>query len=63
MKTLELLEGKNLFDPVDRTNGQYVLPLALAQYIGYLGPPPLEIIKQSPLFSMYSDDQGKLDLF
>lgn len=60
MKMLELLEGKNLFDPVDRTNGQYVLPLALAQYIGYLGPPPLEIIKQSPLFSMYFDDQGKL---
>lgn len=56
MKTLELLEGKNLFDPVDWTNGQYVLPLALAQYIGYFGPPPLEIIKQSPLFSMYFDD-------
>lgn len=48
-QTLELLEGKNLFDPIDRTNNQYVLPLALAQYIGYLGPPPLEIIKHSPL--------------
>ncbi|PYI02578.1 kinase-like protein [Aspergillus sclerotiicarbonarius CBS 121057] len=56
--TLELLEGKNLFDPIDRTNDQYVLPLALAQYIGYLGPPPLEIIKQSPLFLTYFDEKG-----
>ncbi|KAL3483784.1 hypothetical protein BJX62DRAFT_230734 [Aspergillus germanicus] len=32
--TLELLEGKNLFDPIDRIHGQYVLPLVLAQYIG-----------------------------
>lgn len=54
---LELLEGKNLFDPIDRTNNQYVILLALAQYIGYLGPPSLEIIKQSPIFSMYFDDQ------
>ncbi|KAJ5953482.1 kinase-like protein [Penicillium verhagenii] len=38
--TLELLEGKNLFDPIDHVNGQYVIPLALAQYIGYLGPLP-----------------------
>lgn len=37
-----------------------MLPLALAQYIGYLGPPPLEMIKRSPLFSEYFDDQGKL---
>ncbi|KAK2809539.1 hypothetical protein FQN50_003807 [Emmonsiellopsis sp. PD_5] len=56
--TLELLEGKNLFDPIDRVRGQYVLPLALAQYIGYLGPPPLEIILQSPLFSTYFDAEG-----
>ncbi|KAJ5796120.1 protein kinase [Penicillium psychrosexuale] len=57
--TLELLEGKNLFDPVDRVHGQYVLPLALAQYIGYLGPPPLNIIQNSPLFSTYFDAQGQ----
>ncbi|OOF90911.1 hypothetical protein ASPCADRAFT_409626 [Aspergillus carbonarius ITEM 5010] len=49
-ETLELLEGKNLFDPIDRTNNQYVLPLALAQYIGYLGSPPVEIIQQSRCF-------------
>ncbi|PWY82057.1 kinase-like protein [Aspergillus heteromorphus CBS 117.55] len=55
---LELLEGKNLFDPIDRTDDHYVLPLALAQYIGYLGPPPLEIIKQNPLFTTYFDDDG-----
>ncbi|KAK2757613.1 hypothetical protein FQN54_004582 [Arachnomyces sp. PD_36] len=56
--TLELMEGKNLFDPVDRVNNQYVLPLALAQYIGYLGLPPLEMIRKSPLFSTYFDEQG-----
>ncbi|QMW42280.1 hypothetical protein G4B11_005604 [Aspergillus flavus] len=56
--TLELLEGKNLVDPVDRVHGQYVLPLALAQYIGYLGPPPLEIIQKSPLFQTYFDSKG-----
>ncbi|KAJ5562174.1 protein kinase [Penicillium sp. DV-2018c] len=56
--TLELLEGKNLFDPMDHVHSQYVLPLALAQYIGYLGPPPLEIIQNSPLFSTYFDAQG-----
>ncbi|KAI2737270.1 hypothetical protein DTO013E5_6610 [Penicillium roqueforti] len=56
--TLELTEGKNLFDPIDRVNNQYVLPLALAQYIGYLGPPPLEMIRKSPLFSAYFDEQG-----
>ena len=55
---LELLEGKILFDPIDRLNRQYVLPLALAQYIGYLGPPPLEILKQSPLMADYFDEQG-----
>ncbi|KAI2726113.1 hypothetical protein CBS147332_3000 [Penicillium roqueforti] len=56
--SLELLEGRNLFDPVDRVHGQYVLPLALAQYIGYLGPPPLNIIQNSPLFSTYFNAQG-----
>ncbi|QMW30207.1 hypothetical protein G4B84_005542 [Aspergillus flavus NRRL3357] len=56
--TLELLEGKNLVDPVYRVHGQYVLPLALAQYIGYLGPPPLEIIQKSPLFQTYFNSKG-----
>ncbi|KZN92551.1 Serine/threonine-protein kinase [Penicillium chrysogenum] len=56
--TLELLEGKNLFHPIDHVHGQYVLPSALAQYIGYLGPPPLNIIQNSPLFSTYFDAQG-----
>ncbi|PGG99066.1 CMGC/SRPK protein kinase [Helicocarpus griseus UAMH5409] len=56
--TLELMEGKNLFDPVDRVHGQYVLPLALAQYIGYLGLPPLDIIRRSPVFMTYFDKEG-----
>lgn len=59
MQTLELLEGRNLFDPVDYANKQYVLPLALAQNIGNLGPPPLDMIKQSPLFETYFDIEGK----
>ncbi|KIV88507.1 hypothetical protein PV10_08188 [Exophiala mesophila] len=29
--TLELLEGRNLFDPMDHVHNQYVLPLALSQ--------------------------------
>ena len=33
---------KNLFDPIDRVNGQYIPPLALAQYIGYYGHPSTE---------------------
>ncbi|KAK4987165.1 hypothetical protein LTR66_007669 [Elasticomyces elasticus] len=56
--TLELLEGKNLFDPIDHVHDQYVLPLALVQYVGYLGPPPLEVIMRSPLFSTYFDEEG-----
>ncbi|OQV11245.1 Protein kinase domain-containing protein [Cladophialophora immunda] len=56
--TLELLEGRSLFDPIDREHDQYVLPLALSQYIGYLGPPPLEMIKRIPLFRTYFDEEG-----
>ncbi|KAK2787077.1 hypothetical protein FQN51_003454 [Onygenales sp. PD_10] len=56
--TLELMEGKNLFNPIDWVNNQYVLPLALAQCIGYLGLPPLEMVRKSPLFSTYFDEQG-----
>ncbi|KAK2810901.1 hypothetical protein FQN50_002492 [Emmonsiellopsis sp. PD_5] len=56
--TLELMEGRNLFNPIDWVNNQYVLPLALAQCIGYLGPPPLEMIRKSPLFATYFDEQG-----
>ncbi|EXJ83982.1 CMGC/SRPK protein kinase [Capronia epimyces CBS 606.96] len=56
--TLKLLERRNLFDPIDREHNQYVLPLALSQYIGYLGPPPLEMIKRSPLFRTYFDQDG-----
>ncbi|KAL2848820.1 kinase-like protein [Aspergillus pseudoustus] len=56
--TQELLERQNLFDPIDHTLEQYVLLLALAQYIAYLGPPPLHMIQKSPLFSTYFDPQG-----
>ncbi|KAJ6028853.1 hypothetical protein N7540_004429 [Penicillium herquei] len=56
--TLELLEGKNLFDPIDHAHSQYILPLALAQCIGFLGPPPPHIIQQSPPFSKYFDPKG-----
>lgn len=56
---LELLEGKNVFDPVDRIHSQYVLPLAFAQYIGYLGLPPLSMLQQSPLMATYFDNEGR----
>ncbi|KAJ5212360.1 protein kinase [Penicillium cinerascens] len=49
-RTLELLKGKNLFDPIDRVHGQYVLTLAIAQYIGYLGPPSTEYYSEEPPF-------------
>ncbi|KAI9374028.1 hypothetical protein BJX61DRAFT_532695 [Aspergillus egyptiacus] len=39
---LELLEGRKLFDPIDQVHGQYVPPLALAQYIGkWISDPPI----------------------
>lgn len=46
-QALELLEGRNVFSPIDRTHNQYVLPLALSQYISLLGPPPAWMIAQS----------------
>ncbi|KAJ5164282.1 protein kinase [Penicillium coprophilum] len=56
LSTPELMEGKNLFNPFDRANDQYVLPLTLTQYIGYLGPLPLEMIRESPLVATYVDE-------
>lgn len=56
------MKGKNLFDPINRVDNKYVLPLALAQYIGYLGPPPLEMIRKSPLFATYFDEQRKFSI-
>lgn len=53
------MEGRNLFDSIDRVHNQYVLPLALAQYISYLGPPPLDMVRQNPLFSTYFNTDGK----
>jgi serine/threonine-protein kinase SRPK3 len=60
LMTLELLEGKNLFDPVDEDD-DYVLPLALAQYIGSIGLPPKEMIDKSPNCSKYFDSNGEWD--
>ncbi|EEH10409.1 predicted protein [Histoplasma capsulatum G186AR] len=55
-------KAEAFFDLIDRPHGQYVLPLALAQYIGYLGLPPLEVIRQSPLFSTYFDSEATLGI-
>jgi hypothetical protein len=44
---LEFMEGRNVFNPIDHAQRQYVLPLALAQYIGLMGLPPLWMIQQS----------------
>ncbi|SMR63713.1 unnamed protein product [Zymoseptoria tritici ST99CH_1A5] len=58
---LELLEGRNVFNPIDRVHNQYVLPVALAQYISLTGPPPLWMIQQSedPVIPTFFDDQGR----
>lgn len=57
---MELLEGRNLFAPIDKVQNEYVLPLALAQYISYMGPPPLWMIQQSknPVIKTLFDDTG-----
>ncbi|EEH03364.1 conserved hypothetical protein [Histoplasma capsulatum G186AR] len=56
--TLELMEGRNPFDPINHVHNQYVLPLALAQRIAYLGPPTLTLIQQSPIFLTYLGKYG-----
>lgn len=58
---LELLEGRNVFDPIDRVHNQYVLPLALSQYIGYMGLPPPWMIQQStnPVIATFFDQEGE----
>ncbi|EGC44886.1 conserved hypothetical protein [Histoplasma capsulatum var. duboisii H88] len=62
MRHSNFWKAEAFFDLIDRPHGQYVLPLALAQYIGYLGLPPLEVIRQSPLFSTYFDSEALPDL-
>ncbi|KAK1085849.1 hypothetical protein LTR33_001864 [Friedmanniomyces endolithicus] len=58
---LELLEGRNLFYPIDEVRNQYVLPLALAQYIAVLGLPPLWMIQETTNLTIptFFDSQGK----
>lgn len=58
---LELLEGKNFFNPIDPIHNQYVLPLAIAQYIGCMGLPPRWMIEKSenPVISTFFNDKGK----
>ncbi|KAF3898435.1 Protein kinase domain-containing protein [Trichophyton interdigitale] len=56
---LELMEGRNLFDPMDHEHRQYVYPLAMAQYIAYLGPPSPKLMGKSPILSKYFDGDGK----
>ncbi|KAK4500862.1 hypothetical protein PRZ48_009054 [Zasmidium cellare] len=58
---LELLEGRNLFTPIDMTHNQYVLPLAVSQYMGYMGLPPKWMIEQSknPVIKTFFDESGK----
>ncbi|GBF65334.1 dual specificity protein kinase [Trichophyton mentagrophytes] len=56
---LELMEGRNLFDPMDHEHRQYVYPLAMAQYIAYLGPPSPKLMGKSPILSKYFDGDGE----
>lgn len=52
------MEGRNLFDPMDHEHRQYVYPLAMAQYIAYLGPPSPKLMGKSPILSKYFDGDG-----
>ena len=63
-QALELIQGSSLFAPIDRTHKQYVLPLALAQHISVLGPPPLWMIQETtnPDIAAFFDEQGKYQL-
>ncbi|KAF2768022.1 kinase-like protein [Teratosphaeria nubilosa] len=58
---LELLEGRNFFDTIDKAHKQYVLPVAIAQYISVLGPPPLWMIQESesPSVPTFFDNEGR----
>jgi hypothetical protein len=56
-QTPELLEGKNVFDPIDRSTNQYLV--GSAQYMGYIGHPPHITIQYSSISSLYSDPDGK----
>lgn len=47
VQALESLEGRNLFEPIDFANKQYVLPLAIARYISVMGPPPLWMLQET----------------
>lgn len=60
LQTPELLEGRNIFNPIDTVYNHYVLPLALAQYIGYMGLPPLWMIQQSenPVIKTFFEEKG-----
>ncbi|KXS94721.1 hypothetical protein AC579_9204 [Pseudocercospora musae] len=57
---LELLEGRNLFHSIDKAHKQYVLPLAVSQYISYMGLPPLWMIHHSnnPVIKTFFDAEG-----
>ncbi|KAK3113767.1 hypothetical protein LTR53_008600 [Teratosphaeriaceae sp. CCFEE 6253] len=57
--TLQLLEGRNVFYATDPRDRKYVLPLALAQYISYMGLPPPEMIQKSPSCQRYFDENGE----
>ncbi|KAK5168829.1 uncharacterized protein LTR77_006138 [Saxophila tyrrhenica] len=57
-QTLELLEGKNVFDPIDRTHNKYDIPLALSQYISLLGHPPTSMIERSQMCFSHFDEEG-----
>lgn len=55
------MEGRNVFDPIDKVHNQSVLPLALSQYIGYMGLTPLWMIQQSsnPVIASFFNQHGE----
>ncbi|KAM3417750.1 hypothetical protein BST61_g5981 [Cercospora zeina] len=61
IRVLELVEGRNAFYPLDVANHQYDFPLAMAQYVGYMGSPPLWMIQESrnPVVATLFDEEGQ----
>lgn len=60
VQTLELLEGRSIFQPFDPATGEYSFAHALAQYISILGLPPLPLLQRSrdPNLKHYFNDKG-----
>jgi serine/threonine-protein kinase SRPK3 len=64
--TWDLFEGKHMFHGIDpdaeeyATQGGYSTRAHLAEIIGLLGPPPLDLLQQGERSSEFFDKEGTL---